>query len=54
VALKSGDCAVVATQKKVTEKNIVPETVTHLFRITKDIGCAMTGRMGMESTTIDS
>jgi len=47
VALKSGDCAVVATQKKVTEKNIVPETVTHLFRITKDIGCAMTGRIGM-------
>ncbi|KAI8037342.1 proteasome subunit alpha type-6 [Drosophila gunungcola] len=45
VALKSGDCAVVATQKKVTEKNIVPETVTHLFRITKEIGCAMTGRM---------
>ncbi|KAH8233323.1 hypothetical protein KR026_006777 [Drosophila bipectinata] len=46
VALKSGDCAVVATQKKVTEKNIVPDTVTHLFRITKDIGCAMTGRIG--------
>ncbi|KAH8284649.1 hypothetical protein KR018_010442 [Drosophila ironensis] len=46
VALKSGDCAVVATQKKVTEKNIVPETVTHLFRVNKEIGCAMTGRMG--------
>ncbi|EDW58774.1 proteasome subunit alpha type-6 [Drosophila novamexicana] len=45
VALKSGDCAVVATQKKVTEKNIVPETVTHLFGITKQIGCVMTGRI---------
>ncbi|KAH8370651.1 hypothetical protein KR093_004428 [Drosophila rubida] len=45
VALKSGDCAVVATQKKVTEKNIVPESVTHLFGITKDIGCVMTGRI---------
>lgn len=45
VALKSGDCAVVATQKKVTEKNIVPETVTHLFQITKNIGCVMTGRI---------
>ncbi|KAL7735915.1 hypothetical protein ACLKA6_002362 [Drosophila palustris] len=45
VALKSGDCAVVATQKKVTEKNIVPETVTHLFGITKEIGCVMTGRI---------
>ncbi|XP_023171502.1 proteasome subunit alpha type-6 [Drosophila hydei] len=45
VALKSGDCAVVATQKKVTEKNIVPETVTHLFGITKEIGSVMTGRI---------
>ncbi|XP_030388588.1 proteasome subunit alpha type-6 [Scaptodrosophila lebanonensis] len=45
VALKSGDCAVIATQKKVTEKLIVPETVTHLFGITKEIGCVMTGRI---------
>ncbi|EDW74529.1 uncharacterized protein Dwil_GK21354 [Drosophila willistoni] len=45
VALKSGDCAVVASQKKVTEKNIVPETVSHLFRVTRNIGCAMTGRI---------
>ncbi|XP_068145096.1 proteasome subunit alpha type-6 [Drosophila tropicalis] len=45
VAIKSGDCAVVASQKKVTEKNIVPETVSHLFRVTRNIGCAMTGRI---------
>jgi len=44
VALKGADCAVVATQKKVTEKLIDPNTVSHLFRITKDIGCVMTGR----------
>ncbi|KAH8390845.1 hypothetical protein KR215_000102 [Drosophila sulfurigaster] len=45
VALKSGDCAVVATQKKVLGKNIVPESVTHLFSITPEIGCVMTGRI---------
>ncbi|KAH8299825.1 hypothetical protein KR044_006458 [Drosophila immigrans] len=45
VALKSGDCAVVATQKKVTSVNVVPESVTHLFSITPEIGCVMTGRV---------
>lgn len=45
VAIKSGDCAVVATQKKVTEKLIDPATVTHLFKVTQNIGCVMTGRI---------
>jgi len=45
VALKGPTIAVVATQKKVSEKLIDPKTVTHLFRITKEIGCAMTGRI---------
>lgn len=45
VALKTGDCAVIATQKKVTSKLINPKSVTHLFQITKSIGCVMTGRI---------
>lgn len=45
VAVKGPSIAVVATQKKVAEKLIDPSTVTHLFRITKNIGCVMTGRI---------
>lgn len=45
VAVKGPNIAVVATQKKVSEKLIDPSTVTHLFRITKTIGAVMTGRI---------
>lgn len=49
VAVKGIDVAVVATQKKIPDKTIDPSTVTHLFRITKNIGCVMTGRIGKSS-----
>ncbi|XP_058812031.1 proteasome subunit alpha type-6-like [Topomyia yanbarensis] len=45
VALKGKDVAVVATQKKIPDKLIDPKTVTHLYRITRNVGCVMTGRI---------
>ncbi|XP_065072913.1 proteasome subunit alpha type-6-like [Ochlerotatus camptorhynchus] len=45
IALKGKDVAVVATQKKIPDKLIDPATVTHLYRLTKQIGCVMTGRI---------
>lgn len=45
IALKGKHVAVVATQKKIPDKLIDPTTVTHLYRLTKNIGCVMTGRI---------
>lgn len=47
IGLRGENCAVVITQKKVPDKLIVAESVTHLFSITANIGCVMTGLIGM-------
>jgi len=45
VAVRGKDSCVVVTQKKIQDKLIDPESVTHIFKITNSIGCLMTGML---------
>jgi len=45
IAVRGKDSVCVVTQKKVPDKLIDPKTVTHLFKITKDVGVLVTGMM---------
>lgn len=46
MAVRGKDGAVIATHKKIPDQLIDPDTITHMFRITRSIGCVMTGRIG--------
>lgn len=43
VSLRGDDCVVAVTQKKVPDKLMDKDFVTHLYNITPHIGCLMTG-----------
>lgn len=43
VALRGDDCVVCVTQKKVPDKLMVKDFETHLYNVTPNIGCLMTG-----------
>ncbi|TNY18044.1 20S proteasome subunit PAA1, partial [Rhodotorula diobovata] len=44
LAIRGAGVSVVITQKKVPDKLLDPESITHIFNITPSIGCVMTGR----------
>ncbi|BFF95622.1 proteasome subunit alpha type-6-like [Drosophila madeirensis] len=45
VALKTIHTAVVATQKRIADKTIVPQSLKYLFATTPRVGCCATGRI---------
>lgn len=46
VALRGDDCVACVTQKKVTDKLMDADYVTHLYNITPNVGCVTTGNTG--------
>lgn len=45
VAVRGKDSVAVVTQKKVPDRLMEPESVTHIFPITPKVGCCVTGTM---------
>ena len=43
IGVRGKDCAVIVTQKKIQDKLIDESSVTHLYNITKNVGCCVIG-----------
>lgn len=43
VGVRGKDCVCIVTQKKVPDKMLKADSITHVFKITDNIGCVMTG-----------
>jgi len=43
VGIRGKNCAVILSQKKVPDKLIDPASVSHIFKLSKSVGCVITG-----------
>lgn len=46
IGVRGKDSAVVITQKKIPDKLLDPSSVSHLHKITENVGAVMTGMVG--------
>ncbi|ODM19277.1 Proteasome subunit alpha type-6 [Aspergillus cristatus] len=53
LGIRGKNCAVVISQKKVPDKLIDPESVTHIFKISPSVGCVMTGSIADARASVD-